>query len=153
VLPYYEGMPVPPGYEVTSRPATGIITGGLVGLGASYAGAIIVGASQGFKNATGWLAVPLAGPWVAIAERDYEQCKTTTVQLARRCVKQAVAQVQFITFVAVDGVFQLASGFLTLAGLLSTKQELTRADLLPEVSVSLPLPGREQWGLDLHGRF
>jgi hypothetical protein len=137
-------MPVPPGYEVTSRPATGIITGGLVGLGASYAGAIIVGATQGFKNATGWLAVPIAGPWVAIAEREYEP---------RRCVRQAVAQVQFITFVAVDGVFQLASGFLLLAGLLSTKQELTRQDLVPQVSLTLPLPGREQWGLSVQGNF
>jgi hypothetical protein len=146
-------MPVPPGYEVTSRPATGIITGGLVGLGASYAGAVIVGATQGFKNATGWLAVPLAGPWVAIAEREYEQCRTSNVEQARRCVRQAVAQVQFITFVAVDGVFQLASGFLLLAGLLSTKQELTRQDLLPQVSLTLPLPGREQWGLSVQGNF
>jgi hypothetical protein len=112
-----------------------------------------VGATQGFKNASGWLAAPLVGPWVAIAERDYEQCKTTTVQLARRCVKQAVAQVQFITFVAVDGVFQAASGLLTLAGLLSTKQELTREDLLPQVSFSLPRPGSSDWALTVRGQF
>jgi len=153
VLPYYDGLPVPPGYQVTSRPATGVITGGLVGLGVSYGAGLIVGATQGFKNSTGWLAAPVAGPWLAIAERNYDQCKTSTVQQARACVKSAVGEVQFITFVAVDGVFQLATGFLTLAGLLSTKQELTREDLLPKVSLVTTGPKRSDWALSVHGRF
>ena len=153
MLPYYEGLPVPPGYQVTSRPATGLLTGGLLGLGASYGGGLIVGATQGFKNASGWLALPIAGPWLAIAERDYQQCKTTTVQLARQCVRKAVGEVQFITFVAVDGVFQMATGFLTLAALLSTKQELTREDLAPKVSVVATGPGPSDWGLRVQGRF
>lgn len=153
MLPYYDGMPVPPGYEVVNHPATGIITGGLVGFGVSYSAGIVVGATQGFKNATGWLAAPIAGPWLAIAERQYEQCKTSTVEQARRCVQKAVGEVQFITFVAVDGVFQLATGFLTLAGLLSSRDELIREDLLPKVSVIPPGPGRREWALSVQGRF
>jgi len=153
VLPYYDGMPVPPGYQVVNHPATGIITGGVIGLGVSYGAGIIVGATQGFKNATGWLGAPLVGPWIAIAERKYEQCKTSTVEQARACVQHAVGEVQFITFVAVDGVFQLATGFLTLAGLLSSRDELIREDLLPKVSVIPPGPGRREWALSVQGRF
>jgi len=153
VLPYYEGLPVPPGYRITERPATGIVTGGLVGLGISYGGGLIVGATQGFKNASGWLALPIAGPWLSIAERDYEQCKTSTVQQARECLRGAVGEVQFITFVAVDGVFQLATGFLTLAGLLSTKQELTREDLVPKVTVTATGPGPSDLGVSIQGSF
>jgi hypothetical protein len=153
VLPYYEGMPVPPGYQVRTRPASGIITGGLVGFGAAYATGIVVGATQSFNNATGWLALPVAGPWLAIAERDYEQCKTSTVDQARKCVKRAVGEVQFITFVAVDGVFQLATGFLTLAGFLSSRQELWREDVVPKVSFMPPLPGRREWALAVQSEF
>jgi hypothetical protein len=153
VLPYYQGMPVPPGYKVVTRPATGVITGGAVGLAASYATAVIFGAAQGFDNASGWLAAPIIGPWLAITERNYGQCKTANVQEARQCVTQAVHEVQYITFVAVDGVFQMATGFLLLAGALSAKDELLRQDLVPKVSFVVPTEGHHEWALRVQGRF
>lgn len=152
VLPYYEGMPVPPGYQVVYRPATGLLAGGFIGMGASYGAALIVGATQGFGNATGWLALPIAGPWLAIAERQYEQCRTATVQQARRCVSKAVGEVQFITFVAVDGVFQLASSMLILAGALSGKDELIRQDLV-HVDVRPSPTGSVDWAVRVQGNF
>lgn len=153
VLPYYDGMPVPPGYKVVTRPATGVITGGAVGLGASYGVALIFGAAHGFDNGGGWLAMPLVGPWLAITERQYQSCSATLVSQARRCVDRAVKEVQYITFVTVDGIFQLASGFLLLAGFLSSKDELIRTDLLPKVSFVPPTPGRRDWALTVQGRF
>jgi hypothetical protein len=153
VLPYYEGLPVPPGYKVVTRPASGVITGGAVGLGASYGIAVIFGAAHGFDNGGGWLAAPLVGPWLAIAERQYASCSATVVSQARRCVDRAVKEVQYITFVTVDGIFQLASGFLLLAGFLSSKEELIRTDLLPQVSFVPPTPGRRDWALGVQGRF
>ncbi len=153
VLPYYDGMPVPPGYKVVTRPASGVITGGAAGLGASYGIALIFGAAHGFDNGGGWLAAPLVGPWLAIAERQYASCSATVVSQARRCVDRAVKEVQYITFVTVDGIFQLASGFLLLAGFLSSKEELIRADLLPKVSFVPPTPGRRDWALSVQGRF
>ena len=152
VLPYYEGMPVPPGYQVVHRPATGLMAGGLIGMGASYGAALIVGATQGFDNATGWLAMPLAGPWLAIAEREYEQCRTATVQQARRCVSKAVGEVQFITFVAVDGVFQLASSMIILAAAVSGKDELIRQDLV-HVDVKPSPTGGVDWAVTVRGNF
>jgi hypothetical protein len=146
-------MPVPPGYKVITRPATGVIAGGAVGLAASYATAVIFGAARGFDNASGWLAAPVIGPWLAITERDYGTCKTANVQEARACVNRAVHEVQYITFVAVDGVFQMATGFLLLAGLMSSKDELIRQDLVPKVSLRVPAGDRGEWALSVQGRF
>jgi hypothetical protein len=154
ILPYDDGLPVPAGYEVVSRPVTGLVTGGVVGLVTSYGVGIIVGATQGFKNGTGWLAVPLIGPWAAIGTRKYECAASTTVAEARRCVNSAVGEVQLITFLAVDGIAQLATGFVTLAGLMSTRKALLRTDLLPaQVSVIPPGPGRDGWEVTARGEF
>jgi hypothetical protein len=146
-------MPVPPGYQVVTRPATGVITGGAVGLAASYGTAFILGAAHGFDNASGWLAFPVVGPWLAITQRTYEQCTATLIQQARKCVNHAVKEVEYITFVAVDGVAQAATGFLLLAGFLSSKDELIRNDLVPKVSLVPPTPGRPEWALNVQGRF
>jgi hypothetical protein len=146
-------MPVPPGYKVVTRPARGIITGGAVGLAASYGTAAILGAARGFDNASGWLAAPIIGPWLAITQRTYPNCVATMIDQARRCINRAVHEVQYITFVAVDGVFQLATGFLLLAGLMSSKDELIREDLVPKVSVLPPAPGRKEWALSIQGKF
>jgi len=152
VLPYYQGMPVPPGYEVVRHPASGLIIGGLVGMGASYGTALIVGATQSFDNASGWLAMPIAGPFLAIATRDYEQCKTSTVQQARRCVSKAVGEVQYITFAAVDGVFQIASALVILAGAVSSRDELIRQDLV-HVNVAPGPTGGVDWAVTVQGNL
>ena len=153
VLPHYRGYPVPPGYEVVKRPASGLIKGGLVGFGVAYAGAIGFAAASGFKNGTGWLAAPIIGPWGAIGGRNYEQCRTSTVAEAKRCVRNAVSEVQIITFLAVDGIGQLAGALIMLAGAMSTREELVRSDLVDvEVSVIPPSNG-DPWALSVQGKF
>jgi hypothetical protein len=146
-------MPVPAGYEVVHRPNSGLITGGVVGLGLSYGVALIVGASEGFENGTGWLAAPLVGPWGAIGARKYEcQSATQTVAEAKKCVRAAVGEVQLITVIAVDGLAQLATVVIMLAGALSSHDELVRQDLL-NVAVIPPSEKREPWQLGLSGKF
>lgn len=160
VLPYYDGLPVPPGYEVVKRPAAGLLAGGLVGLGIGYAGGLTFAAANGFKNGTGWLAAPIVGPWGAIGARNYETCRTRTVAEAKACVRNAVKEVQVITFFAVDGIAQLAGGLVTLAGAVSTKEELLRSDLVEkpavveDVKVSVVPPvGGNPWALSVRGTF
>jgi len=154
VLPYYRAYPVPPGYTIVKRPATGLINGGLIGFGIAYAGAIGFAAANGFDNGTAWLAAPLVGPWGAIGARRYDQCRTSTVAEARRCVRKAVSEVQVITFLAVDGIGQLAGALVTLAGAISSREELVRSDLLKKVEVSVipPVDG-EPWALSVRGQF
>jgi hypothetical protein len=153
ILPYRTGMPVPAGYEVVTRPNSGLITGGAVGLGLTYGVALIVGATEGFENGTGWLAAPLIGPWGAIGARKYE-CKsaTQTVSEAKKCVRAAVGEVQIITVIAVDGIAQLATAVIMLAGALSSHDELVRQDLV-NVAVIPPSDKREPWQLSLSGNF
>jgi hypothetical protein len=140
---------------VVERPVTGLVTAGVVGMVTSYGVGVIVGATQGFKNGTGFLLVPIAGPWFAIGTRKYECAGTTgTVAEAKKCVNSAVGEVQLITFMAVDGIAQLATGFVTLAGLMSTKKALLRTDLLPaKVSVIPPSPGHDGWEITARGEF
>jgi hypothetical protein len=154
ILPYRDGFPIPPGYEVVKRPATGLLAGGLVGLGIAYAGGVAFAGANGFKNGTGWLAAPIVGPWGAVGARDYETCRTRTVAEAKACVRNAVKEVQVITFFAVDGVGQLAGALVALAGALSTREELVRSDLLEEVHVSVHSPvGGSPWAVSISGRF
>jgi hypothetical protein len=153
ILPYRKGMPVPDGYEVVHRPNSGLITGGAVGLGLAYGVALIVGASEGFENGTGWLAAPLIGPWGAIGARKYEcQSATQTVAEAKKCVRAAVGEVQLITVIAVDGLAQLATVVVMIAGALSSHDELVRQDLV-NVAVIPPSDKREPWQLGLSGKF
>jgi hypothetical protein len=154
ILPYREGYPVPPGYEVVKRPATGLLAGGLVGLSIAYTGGVVFAAVNGFKNGTGWLAVPIVGPWGAIGSRNYETCRTRTVAEAKACVRNAVKEVQVITFFAVDGLGQLAGGLVTLAGVVSSKEELIRSDLVEKVQVSvLPPVQGSPWAVSVSGQF
>lgn len=154
ILPYRDGFPVPPGYEVVKRPATGLLAGGLVGFGIAYAGGVAFAAANGFKNGSGWLAAPVVGPWGAIGARNYETCRTRTVAEAKACVRNAVKEVQVITFFAVDGVGQLAGALVTLAGALSSKEELVRSDLVEKVQVSVAPPVQgSPWAVSVTGQF
>jgi hypothetical protein len=154
ILPYRKGFAVPAGYEIVKTPATGLLAGGLVGWGIAYTGGVVFAAVNGFENGTGWLAVPIAGPWGAIGSRNYETCRTRTVAEAKACVRNAVKEVQVITFFAVDGIGQLAGGLVTLAGLVSTKEELIRSDLVEKVQVSvLPPVQGSPWAVSVSGQF
>ena len=112
-----------------------------------------MGASEGFENGTAWLAAPLIGPWGAIGSRKYE-CKsaTQTVAEAKNCVRAAVGEVQLITVIAVDGLAQLATVVVMIAGALSSHDELVREDLV-NVAVIPPGDKREPWQFGLSGKF
>jgi hypothetical protein len=148
ILPYRDGMPVPAGYTVVDRPATGLVTAGLVGLGISYATAVIIAAGQSFENGTGLLALPVFGPYAAIATREYD-CEVDTVAAAKKCTAD---ETQVVTLMAVDGLAQTAGALVAIAGLLSGTQELVRSDL-PEVSVTPPVSARSGWQFSVRGDF
>jgi len=141
-------LPVPEGYTVVDRPATGLLSAGLVGLGVAYGIGVIIGASQGFENGTGLLAIPVIGPYAAVGTREYE-CQVSTVAAAKRCT---VGEVQIVTLIAVDGLAQTAGALVAVAGLVSGNKELVRNDLV-EVNVTPPTGGRSGWNVTVRGAF
>lgn len=151
LLPYRSGMPIPLGYHVEHQPATGMIIGGLATLGIAYSTALIVGASANFADGTGWLAIPVIGPWAAIGARSYTCANDPT--LANKCVSGAFSEVQTIAILSADGVIQAAGTVLFVVGLASGHDELVRTDQAVTFRVLPRAVGATGFGVGVDGRF
>jgi len=158
LLPYKKGLPVPPGYRVVDRAASGLTIGGGLTFVASYLAGLGLAATQSFENGTGYVAIPVAGPWAAIGGRTF-RCKvsvatsavsSTAVQSAiNKCVGFAFDEVTTVVFLTADGLVQATGAAIFFIGLASGYQELVRADLpkaalypLPEGGAAFSLSGR-----------
>ena len=158
-MPYKKGLPVPPGYRVVERSATGLTVGGGLTFGAAYAAGLALAASQGFDNGTGYTAIPVIGPWAAIGGRTFN-CKVavatssvSSVALQKainKCVGFAFDEVTTVVFLTADGLVQATGAVLFFIGLASGYEELVRDDL-PKAAV-YPLPGGGG-GFSLSGSF
>ena len=151
LLPYRQGLPIPPGYRVEHRAANGLIGGGLATWVIAYATAIAVGASAKFEDGTGWLLVPVLGPWAAIGARSYA-CDDDPLH-ANRCVNGAFNEVQTMAILSADAVVQATGAVLFITGLASGHDELVRSDLPLTVRVSPRVLGASGFGLGFDGRF
>jgi hypothetical protein len=157
LLPYKKGLPVPPGYRVVQRSASGLtLGGGLTFLGA-YAAALGLAASQSFENGTGYTAIPLVGPWAAIGGRTFKcnaPVTTNTVASLQRainkCVGTAFDEVVTVVFLTADGLVQATGAALFFVGLGSGYLELVREDLPKTAVHMLPEGG---FGLTVSGDF
>ena len=61
-LRYEEGDPIPPGYHVVQRARQGLVIAGTIVFAVSYGIALTVALVDDFKDQTGSLAIPIAGP-------------------------------------------------------------------------------------------
>jgi len=156
-LPYKKGLPVPPGYRVENR-SSGLVLGGGLTFLAGYAAGLGLAASQSFANGSGYVAIPVAGPWAAIGARSFK-CKVpisvnvdgATVQRElNKCVGQAFDEVTTVVFLTVDGLIQGTGAVLFLVGLGSSYQELVREDLPKAAVTFLPEGGG---ALTVYGTF
>jgi hypothetical protein len=156
LLPFKKGLPVPPGYRVVERSATGLIAGGGVTFAASYLAGLALAASQKFSNGTAYTAIPVIGPWAAIGGRSF-RCKvpvsvnvtSAAVQKSLNdCVGTAFDEVTTVVFLTADGLIQATGAVIFFVGLASGYQELVRSDLpktaiyvLPEGGAALSVSG------------
>ena len=148
LLPYRDGLPVPPGYHVEKRSATGLIGTGIGMTALGYIVGLGVGVDHHFEGSLGWLVVPIVGAWPAVAGNKIT-CQAETVDGAKRCLGDAYTQATTIAIVAVDGMVQATGVALLVAGLLSGHSELVRDD------VQVTARQRPEGGFDfgLSGRF
>jgi hypothetical protein len=143
-------MPIPRGYHVEHRPATGLLVTGGLALGAGYAIGLGIALSKSFDDGLGWMAVPLVGPWPAIKAQQVV-CTATTVEEGHACFVAATNTGTTIALLAVDGMIQATGVLLLVAGLLSGEDELVRNSSALKVTASR----RHDGGFDLGvmGRF
>ncbi len=122
-LPYFESDPVPPGYEIQTRPRMGLAKAGLAtfvplyGLSVIFGG-VFLGNENGDAKKYGPMLIPVIGPFATIGTADTDE---GTI------------------FLLLDGIGQLTGAALFLGGMLSEEKYLARqtasAALRPEVFV------------------
>lgn len=147
VLPYEEDKPIPPGYELRSRPRLGLVISGAVTFGAAYGFALVGAVDTKFKDKGGFLLIPVFGPWLTIGAggADDSSCRPEVTD----CVPSSNQAKRFV--LGLDGVIQLAGAVMITTGLLFPRERLERKS----VSVSL-LPaalGEGRYGAVLVGAF
>jgi hypothetical protein len=129
--------------------------GGVVTWAIGYGAGLVYAASQKFENGSGWAVVPIVGPWGAIGAREFG-CDTSSVTVSRSdvddCVNGALGEVEAITLLAVDGLFQTMGATLFIIGLSSSEKQWIRTDVAGVTFVPT-LTLREGPGLQLHGLF
>jgi hypothetical protein len=147
VLPYREGLPIAPGYRLESEPKLGLAYGGLAVFAAPYVTGLIAAAASGFTKDSGWLAVPLAGPFVAMGGRSIEcsfiesTSAGTTTDLNKKeaaCRDSALKEARVVALLTVAGLVQTAGAIMTIAGLASRDEYLIRKDLSQDPNSEQP---------------
>jgi hypothetical protein len=141
--PYREGTPIPPGYHLESRPRSGFVTAGFVVTGIPYAIGLMAASSATFANASGWLAIPFAGPWLTMGNREWRCLGKSESEQSDNCAPDLI-----LAPLIVDGVIQTIGGTFLLIGYLATKEYVVRDDLALVVA---PSPVGSGYGLNLFG--
>jgi hypothetical protein len=148
VLPYRDGMPIVPGYRVESETRMGLAYGGLTVFGVPYVAGLVAAAASGFTKGSGWLAVPLAGPFVAMGGRSINCSFTaklangdTTFDAKKEeaaCRDSALSEGRVVALLTVAGLVQIAGTIITIAGVATQEKTLVRKDLYPTPAEEQP---------------
>lgn len=121
-LPYHEGQNIPQGYYLEDRMRRGPLIAGIIVLAIPYGLGLSVAGGDNFSNQTGWLALPVLGPWVEMAER-HNTCPTATT-LDSSCGDDAAVR----TLLVLDGLMQATGAGLLIWGASSHTRRLVRED-------------------------
>jgi hypothetical protein len=114
---YTPGDMLPEGYHIEDRPRRGFVISGYLTLGIPYGFGLMVGAVKRFENQLGWLAVPVAGPFLTFALRD-RACNEIgeTAFDGWHCVWDRTSEWFLIT----DGILQAVGATFLVIGYSST---------------------------------
>lgn len=136
-LPVYGDFPPPPGYVLESKPNSGLIIGGALTFGTSYALGLIFGAANDFEQGLGYAAIPLAGPWIALGARNFECAPASNPSdpaqaqaAADACQDATIENGLAAAVLAGTGVAQLVGATLVVVGFIDRKEAWVRGDLM-----------------------
>jgi hypothetical protein len=134
-LPYKEGDPIPPGYEISSRPRRGLIIGGAVTLGTTWLLSVLTASfvdSFGRTNPLWPLYIPVVGPFIAIGTAESEGAGTA--------------------YLVIDGIAQAGGLAMIIAGFAAAETRLERKDDFSFHVTPLPM-GKHAGGLGFVGTW
>ena len=124
-------------------PNTELIAGGALLLGVTYGTSVVVAATSD-RDADDSLYVPIAGPWINLAERGgcdsrFDDCTAETLNKV---------------LLVADGIFQGVGALQIVGGFVFPKRQvvLARTASKPSVHVA-PMLGASRIGLGAAGRF
>lgn len=145
--PYTEGQPVPEGYHVEEQNKHGLVIAGLIVWSVPYVTGFSVVAGEGFPNKTGFLVLPVLGPWITLAAR-HKTCPDVTASdfISVHCSDDDEAR----SLLVFDGLSQATGAALLIAGLASTTKRLVRNEARVFVA---PARVGSGYGLSALGRF
>jgi len=130
--------------------STLMIIGGLV-LGLPYATGLGVGVSEGFDNGSGWLAAPVAGPWLSLSARRDPCAGSRDKKEFDSDVGKCVAEPLVRGMLVLDGVLQATGAVIFLIGASSGGPDKPRREP-PLMAAPAPM-GRSGYGLAVAGGF
>jgi hypothetical protein len=142
-LEYKPLAPIPDGYHLAERPRRGFVIAGGITTGVVYGFSLWVASANNFNYKTGWLLLPVLGPWAAIATNS---CGASDLDCQDR--KPDVNK-----GMAILGVGQAVGVGLIAAGLTFRKKLLVRNDLASNVLVMPTSFGPNAPGVSVQGSF
>jgi hypothetical protein len=146
IIRYRKGDALLPGYHLGKRPRTAPIVTGLAVFGSAYVVGGLLSASEGFPNQSGFLLVPVLGPWITISQRTRPVC-TFACQANGKSQEYGLVDV----FLVFDGLMQGAGALLVALGYAMPRTWQIRDDVALSFT---PAPvGERGYGAAVHGRF
>jgi len=147
----YDGGPIPTGYHLEERPRRGPVIAGTVIVASAYALGLTVASTDNFPNSTGWLVVPVVGPWITLAARHQTQdCVgfNSTGDICANTDENNTTR----TFLVLDGLTQATGAILLIYGLASPKKVVAR-DFVGRLEFTPAQLGKSGFGGFVMGSF
>jgi hypothetical protein len=141
-LRYEPGQPIPSGYHVEERVRRGLVIAGAITFGIPYAYGLTVAADDNSTDKTGYLFVPVLGPWLMLAAGGANRNCGSDV-----CFENSGRR----ALLFLDGITQATGAILLTAGIAYPTKRLVR----DQIALSFtPTPiGHDGYGLGAVGTF
>jgi hypothetical protein len=134
----------------TSSPTLLIV--GAVVVALPYATGLGVAAAEGFDNGSGWLAAPVAGPWLSLSGRRDPCAGASDKKEFDSDVGKCVAEPLVRGMLVLDGVLQATGAVMMFIGATSGGRPKPRREPPPLLAAPTPM-GRNGYGLAVAGGF
>ncbi len=153
------GPPASPAYDRPSESESGgggpgtVFWLGVGMVGVPYATGLGIAAGESFDNASGWLALPVGGPWLALTGRSDPCDGVDNQKTVDSDVGKCVAEPMVRGMLVLDGVLQATGAVLMLVGSGSGTKEKEASPPAPRFTAAPSTMGRSGYGATVLGTF